>query len=558
MLMRHRIRKTPIILILLLLAAAGWKILLLAMDILPFNSDEAVVALMARHILSGARPVFFYGQAYMGSLDAYLVSLGFAIFGQKVAVIRLVQILLYLFTIITTVLIARRIFESNRVGLLAAIFMTIPAVNVTLYTTVSLGGYGEAMLIGNLLLLVGMALIQRGPLIGTAVQEKSVSSPVGFSIPLLGLAFSFGLLCGLGLWANGLTLVFAVPVVIAWLWYLWQKRTVQSISVTAWLLFAALLGFFAGSAPWWIHAIQVGWTQLVIELFGSAVAVEQGTWIKRILAHLFNFIVFGLTAAFGLRPPWEVRWLALPLLPFMLAFWYAVIAFFIQQIVRQNPYRMAYLILFGIVLVVMTGFVLTPFGADPSGRYFLPLTVPFVLAAAHMTHTLAKRTHFQMVIVALVVLFNGWGTLQCALRYPPGITTQFDLQTAVDHRYDAELIQFLYDHDERVGYSSYWVTYPLAFLSQEQLIFSPRLPYHQDMRYTERDDRYPAYTLMALSSPRVAYISARNPTLNAYLRREFTRLGVDWTEASIGDYQVFYRLSQAVHPVDIGFGRTGP
>jgi hypothetical protein len=36
----------------------------------PLNSDEAVVGLMARHILDGKRPVFYYGQAYMGSLDA--------------------------------------------------------------------------------------------------------------------------------------------------------------------------------------------------------------------------------------------------------------------------------------------------------------------------------------------------------------------------------------------------------------------------------------------------------------------------------------------------------
>jgi hypothetical protein len=38
--------------------------------VLPFNSDEAIVGLMARHMLQGERPLFFYGQAYLGSLDA--------------------------------------------------------------------------------------------------------------------------------------------------------------------------------------------------------------------------------------------------------------------------------------------------------------------------------------------------------------------------------------------------------------------------------------------------------------------------------------------------------
>ncbi len=56
------------------LLAIGLKAALLAADVFPFNADESVVALMARHILQGARPAFFYGQAYMGSLDAVLVA----------------------------------------------------------------------------------------------------------------------------------------------------------------------------------------------------------------------------------------------------------------------------------------------------------------------------------------------------------------------------------------------------------------------------------------------------------------------------------------------------
>jgi hypothetical protein len=46
---------------------------------------------MARHILQGERPLFFYGQAYLGSLDAWLVAGAFAVLGQSAAAIRLVQ-----------------------------------------------------------------------------------------------------------------------------------------------------------------------------------------------------------------------------------------------------------------------------------------------------------------------------------------------------------------------------------------------------------------------------------------------------------------------------------
>ncbi len=50
----------------ILFVAFVWKLFILA-NIVPFNSDEAMVALMARHILQGERPFFFlwpgiYGQ----------------------------------------------------------------------------------------------------------------------------------------------------------------------------------------------------------------------------------------------------------------------------------------------------------------------------------------------------------------------------------------------------------------------------------------------------------------------------------------------------------------
>jgi hypothetical protein len=50
-------------LLVLLALAAALRLLLAALQLVPFNADEAVVGLMARHILAGERPVFFYGQA---------------------------------------------------------------------------------------------------------------------------------------------------------------------------------------------------------------------------------------------------------------------------------------------------------------------------------------------------------------------------------------------------------------------------------------------------------------------------------------------------------------
>ena len=46
------------------------------------ESDEAIIGLMGKHILEdGEFPIFYYGQAYMGSLEAILTSLSFKLFG---------------------------------------------------------------------------------------------------------------------------------------------------------------------------------------------------------------------------------------------------------------------------------------------------------------------------------------------------------------------------------------------------------------------------------------------------------------------------------------------
>ncbi len=106
-------------LLLALAASIGVKAVLLSIQAVPFNADEAVVALMAKHILRGERPLFFYGQAYMGSLDAWLVAIGFAALGESVLTIRIVQSLLYLLVVASGFLVAWRLSERVTIAAVA-------------------------------------------------------------------------------------------------------------------------------------------------------------------------------------------------------------------------------------------------------------------------------------------------------------------------------------------------------------------------------------------------------------------------------------------------------
>ena len=138
------------------------------------------------------------------------------------------------------------------------------------------------------------------------------------------------------------------------------------------------------------------------------------------------------------------------------------------------------------------------------------------------------------------------------------MTTQFNPITRIDHTHDQTLIEFLEQIGELKGYTNYWISYPLAFLSGERLIFAPRLPYHQDFRYTNRDNRYAPYDYEVAKSEQVAYITSNHPALDDYLRTSFRELELTWEEAQIGDYRIFYRLSRVVVPEKIGLGITTP
>lgn len=533
-----------------LLVAAGLRLGLVAAGVMPFNADEAVVGLMARHILQGERPVFFYGQAYLGSLDAWLVAGAFTIFGQTVIAIRLVQIALYLATVATTYLLGLQVYRSHWIAGAGALLLAIPPVLITLYSTVSLGGYGEMLLIGNLCLLLALFLLNPRP------SPSSLPSAPWRSAGWLAL----GLLGGLGFWSFPLILVYLIPILIIAAALLWRR----ALSLAGYcLLFAA--GFAVGALPWLAYTSAHGGITL-LETGGQVIAgASSGNPVFAAAQHAFNFLLFGVTAIWGLRPPWSAAFLALPLAPFAIALNFAAIIVATRRTAeRRDAATIGRWLLAGTAVTLVAAFVLTPFGADPSGRYFLPLAVPLSLFTAEMLHWLRLRRRqrrspwrkwFGQSLALGLVAFNWWGNVQSAATLPPGLTTQFDAATQIDQRALPRLTAFLRAHGELRGYTDYWVEYPLAFDSQEDLIFVARLPYHPDLRYTARDDRYAPYDALVEASPRVAYITARQPELDERLRTGLQQLSIAYKETTIGDFRVFYALARRVAPEELAFGQ---
>ncbi|HLF28652.1 MAG TPA: hypothetical protein VJG32_20150 [Anaerolineae bacterium] len=510
---------------LIVAAMVSLKLALLAADAVPFNSDEAIVGLMARHILHGERPAFFYGQAYLGSTDAWLVSIAFSIIGPSVLAIRLVQIALFAGTLITTYAVARRLGLAEPGARLAVLLMALPPPLLTLYTTATLGGYGETLFLGNLLILTARSL--------GAPHASRITYSAG---SLLRWAL-FGLLAGFAFWTFGLILIYLIPIA---LWLLHRQR------LSAWPGYAvAGLGFAIGSAPWWLAFGQMG-SALIGELAGSAVAstVAAPTLLGSLGVRLLNFFVFGAAAWFGLRYPWSPEFI-FPLIGLTIAALY--LAALVYAVRRGSR------LLWGMIGVLLIVYLTTPFGGDPSGRYFLPLYLPLSIFTALLIERLRARQTGWLAgfLVVFLLSYNVVGAARAALQKPPGITTQFDAVTWIDHAHDRELIDFLLAQGETHGYTNYWVAYPIAFLSGEQIVSAARLPYHLDFRYTRRDDRYLPYTQAVSDSLRAFYVTTNHPRLDALIRERLSERSVVFQEKRIGSYQLFYGLSRKVEPEDI-------
>lgn len=511
-------------LLIVLLTALVVRAAIVASGAVTFHSDEAIVALMARHINQGARPTFFYGQPYMGSLDAWLIALGFRVLGESVHTVRVVQSALYLLVVASGFTVAWRFSERVRVAVIAGLLLAVPTVNVALYTTATLGGYNELLLLGNLILLLGYD-----------VSREYAGS--GWRWILLGLC------AGLGWWTHALIVVYVLPVVLLLLYTWLRQRSVPAVYVAL-----AVAGFIAGSAPWWVFDIQHNGAALSMFLSSRQTGEFEGIGIAYVplVERALGLLVIGLPTLIGLRFPWESTYY---LAPVGLIVFFVYVAAVVRLLRGHNPLKPgARWLVLGLPTLFLLIFVASTFGADPTGRYFLPLALPLGILVGTLTEgifeqgLLNSRTRLIYGLVGVVIVYQGLGIVTAVSKQPPGLTTQFDLISHIPNDHDVELIAFLEENDLRHGYTNYWVAFRLAFLSGESLQYRSTLPYKADMSYNAADDRYEPYMQATEAAERVAYITTNLPELDEQLQAMFAEQDLTYQTERIGLFTIYYNF----------------
>jgi hypothetical protein len=122
------------------------------------DGDEAVVGLMARHIaFLGERPVFYWGQPYIGSLEAFSAAPLFQVFDSSTLLLKLVPTAYSLGFLVLSAVLARRFFGTGA-GLATAAYLAVPPSMWAVWSTKARGGYAEVLFLGQALLLVTLVL----------------------------------------------------------------------------------------------------------------------------------------------------------------------------------------------------------------------------------------------------------------------------------------------------------------------------------------------------------------------------------------------------------------
>lgn len=176
------------------------------------NADEGTMGIMALHIAyRGERPIFFYGQDYMGVLEAYLAAAVFHIFGASVFTLRLVTMLLFALFLTGIYLLASLLY-TKKLALVTLALLSLGSVIMLDTELIALGGYPELLLFGTLAFLLASWL--------------AISSGQYWSLRRQLLRFialgAWGLVVGLGFWSDYALLSLALISLLLLLVFCWR------------------------------------------------------------------------------------------------------------------------------------------------------------------------------------------------------------------------------------------------------------------------------------------------------------------------------------------------
>jgi hypothetical protein len=487
-------------------AGVGYRVAVLAAGVPPTNSDEATMGLAALHLAQGRElPIYFYGQHYMGTIEAYLAAPLLAVAGPGLWALRVPNLLLYAGFLAAMWFLGRRLFgpwlATLTVGLLA-----LGADRILKNQLISGGGYPEINPAAAALVLLSVTLR---------------TSRLGY--------VAFGLLTGLMLWDDWLVLPYVVAAAAVLLH--------RGVPRRAWVALAG--GLVAGAAPLLIHDLTSPWRRgALVTFLGLNGGGPNASWAQR----LHGGFLVGLPMGTGMCPPgrcaawqmtWAVVWLALLVAAGVLAW-------------RDRTERVRRAARLALVLAAAASLLLyvrsNAAGNTPveSARYLhcLLISTPVVLWPLW---SLATRSAGPMVARAAGVL--GIAAIVATAAVATGaLVRESSTIAAADDRQPALLAALRGAGVTRL-YSDYWTCDYLAFAAAERVQCAVI-----DADLSPGFDRYLPYRASVAAAPRQTFALPIGSPESAAVRAALTASGVPFTQVAVAGYDIYRPASRVDLP----------
>jgi hypothetical protein len=429
-------------------------------DVLPLDSDEAVVGLMARHLVQGEFPRFFYGQTYGGGLEVLLAGALQLVLPSGLAALRLAAALLALAT--------ECLFYR---ALASAIPIRTPRLAAT--AMLALGGMTYARFVAHLY----------GTHLNNAFIFALLLACLSDLRKLPRRALLIGLAVGIGYWVSPHVWVFFACILVI---RLRQWRELPRISLLC--LFLLTLGFALGALPRIIHSYSPESWYAPYQAGGFALLHG----VAAIPSRAFELIARTLTSYFfgSLLPLGVVGVVALILgscmsaLLLVLAAWSCWKDWYRR---REAAFVPAAILLFAGVSVALV--VLNRKVFDSGYRYLWPVQFAMAAAWAKAIYGAVRQpspTSGRLTELATPGRSAAGRTLGAwilSLPFLLGTLSLFLAQRADARSGDTAIKRAIAEQalEEgcRVGVADYWYAYSLSLLTEEKLklapIYTPRI-----------------------------------------------------------------------------------
>lgn len=243
--------------------AVGLRLVLVLLSWPGSYEDEATLGLMALHIAShGAHPLLYYGQDYLGSLEAYLGAGFFHLFGPSTTALRLGLIPIFgLF--LTCLYLLGALLYSKGLAIFSIAVVGLGAPDVLLRQLMAAGGTPELFFFTTLLLLLTAWLALSSD---AAPREQRREQRPGWRRAPFGnwrrlLAYgAWGVVAGLDIWSHLLCLPFVLCAGL--LLVIFCRRELRLPEISMLVLF-----LLVGASPLIIYKVTVPVTPNQLSVF---------------------------------------------------------------------------------------------------------------------------------------------------------------------------------------------------------------------------------------------------------------------------------------------------